>query len=143
MPGRRLAVAILLSLLPVAVGGRSHSREIAIIVNPSDRMNDISAEDLKAVFLGAKGSLKDAGQVRPVLLKGGPTHEAFLKEYLGKSNFALQTFYRSLVFSGQGAFPKTVNSDAEAIAYVRKTRGVIGYIDPSAITADVKIVRVK
>jgi len=37
----------------------------------------------------------------PVLEKGGAAHEAFVKEYLGKTDTALQTYYRGLVFMGR------------------------------------------
>lgn len=129
--------------MPLALGGTSHWREIAIISHPADGITEISAEDLKSVFLGTKLSIKDSNRIRPVLMKGGPAHEVFLKEYLGKSDFALQTFYRSLVFSGQGMFPKTVGSDAEVISYVAKTRGAIGYIDAAAVNTSVKTLQVK
>jgi ABC-type phosphate transport system substrate-binding protein len=77
------------------------------------------------------------------LIKGGPAHEAFLKEYLGKSDTALQAFYRSLVFTGKASMPKILGSDAEVVAYVAKTKGAIGYVSPDASTAGVKTLQVK
>ena len=59
----------------------------------------------------------------PVLEKSGPAHEAFLKQYVGKSDSALETYYRSLVFTGKASMPKVVTSDAEVEAYVAKDEG--------------------
>jgi ABC-type phosphate transport system substrate-binding protein len=81
--------------------------------------------------------------VEPVLEKGGATHEAFVKEYLGKTDAALQTYYRSLVFTGKASMPKTLGADAEVVAYVAKTKGAIGYVGAGASTAGVKTLVVK
>src|ERR1017187_9148991 len=92
--------------------------DLKIIANPSVGASAVSADELKNVFLITKTSLSDGSHVEPVLEKGGPTHEAFIKEYLGKSDAALQTYYRSLVFTGKASMPKTLGVDAEVVAYV-------------------------
>jgi ABC-type phosphate transport system substrate-binding protein len=81
--------------------------------------------------------------VEPVLEKGGATHEAFLKEYLGKTDGALSTYYRTLVFTGKGTMPKTFASDAEVVSYVAKTKGAIGYIAAGTEATGVKQLEVK
>ena len=81
--------------------------------------------------------------MEPVLEKGGTAHEAFVKEYLGKNDSALQTYYRSLVFTGKASMPKTVAADADVVAYVAKTKGAIGYVSAGASTAGVKTLDVK
>jgi hypothetical protein len=117
--------------------------EIKIIANPSVGASGISSDDLKRVFLVTKSSLSDGSHVEPVLEKGGAAHEAFLKEYLGKTDAALNTYYRSLVFTGKGAIPKTLASDAEVVAYVAKTKGAVGYVTASTPVAGVKELEVK
>ena len=117
--------------------------EIKVIANPSVGASDISSDELKRVFLITKSSLADGSHVEPVLEKGGATHEAFLKEYLGKTDGALTTYYRSLVFTGKGAMPKTFASDAEVVSYVSKTKGAIGYVAAGSVAAGVKQLEVK
>lgn len=117
--------------------------DIKVIANPGVGAASVSTDELKAIFLGTKASLSDGGHVEPVLSKGGPAHEAFLKEVLGKTDAALQTYYRSLVFTGKGSMPKTLTSDAEVAAYVAKTKGAIGYVSPGASTAGVKTLEIK
>jgi ABC-type phosphate transport system substrate-binding protein len=78
-----------------------------------------------------------------VLEKGGPAHEAFLKELLGKSDSALVTYYRSLVFTGKASMPKTFAADSEVVAYVSKTKGAIGYVAADASTEGVKTLEIK
>jgi ABC-type phosphate transport system substrate-binding protein len=117
--------------------------DIKVIVNPSVGASSISADELKGVFLATKMSLSDGSHVEPVLEKGGATHEAFVKEYLGKTDAALQTYYRSLVFTGKASMPKTLGTDVDVVTYVAKTKGAIGYVGAGASTAGVKTLEVK
>jgi ABC-type phosphate transport system substrate-binding protein len=133
-----MAVAVIaLASVPALAGGAK------VIANPSVKADSVSADELKSVFLEETSSLKDGSHVEPVLAKGGAAHEAFLQEYLGKSDSALQTYYRSLVFTGKGSMPKTVGSDADVVAYVAKTKGAIGYVSSGTSAEGVKTLEVK
>jgi hypothetical protein len=116
--------------------------DVKVIANSSVTANSISAGDVQAVFLLDKDSL-GGSHVDPVLSKGGAAHEAFIKQYLGKNDTALQAFYRSLVFTGKASMPKSLASDAEVVAYVAKTKGAIGYVSGGASTEGVKTLEVK
>jgi hypothetical protein len=116
--------------------------EIKVIANPSVSSSSISAGELKEVFLLTKNSV-GGGHAEPVLEKGGAAHEAFVKEYLGKTDTALQTYYRSLIFTGKASMPKTLGADADVVAYVAKTKGAIGYVSAGAATEGVKTLEVK
>jgi hypothetical protein len=116
--------------------------DVKVIANNSVTSNSISAGDLKDVFLLDKDSI-GGSHVEPVLQNAGATHEAFLKAYLGKPNSVLQAFYRSLVFTGKASMPKVTAADAEAVAYVAKTKGAIGYVSSGASTEGVKTLEVK
>jgi len=117
--------------------------DVKVIANPGLTASTISSEDLKGVFLATKSTLGESGRVEPVLLKAGPAHQAFIKEYVGKAEAALETYYRSLVFTGKGSMPKTLASEAEMVAYVAKTKGAIGYVSAAAATNGVKTLEVK
>jgi hypothetical protein len=116
--------------------------EVKVIANNSVAATSISASDLKDVFLLDKDTL-GGSHVEPVLQNSGATHEAFLKEYIGKPNSVLQAFYRSLVFTGKASMPKVTAADAEAVAYVAKTKGAIGYVSNSANSDGVKVLTIK
>jgi hypothetical protein len=134
---------LLISALAVFGARNALAADLKVIANPSVETSTISPADLKAVFLATKTSLAGGGHVEPVLEKGGPVHEAFVKEYLGKTEAALETYYRSLVFTGKASMPKTVASDADVVSYVSKTKGAIGYVSAGASTASAKVIEVK
>jgi ABC-type phosphate transport system substrate-binding protein len=117
--------------------------QIKVIANSSMPASSISADELKDVFLMTKTALRDGSHVEPVLLKGGATHASFIKEYLRKTESGLETYYRSLVFSGKGSMPKALATDAEVEAYVAKTKGAIGYVSSASDAAGVKTLDVK
>jgi hypothetical protein len=119
-----------------------HAADVKVIANNSVAASSVSVGDLKDVFLLDKDSL-GGSHVEPVLQNAGATHEAFLKAYLGKSNPVLQAYYRSLVFTGKASMPKVTAADAEAVAYVSKTKGAVGYVSAAASTDGVKTLEVK
>jgi len=133
-----------LALAALALGAATvWGADIKVIANSSVGASSVSSDELKGVFLATKSSLSDSSHVEPVLLKSGPVHEAFLKDYMGKSESALETYYRSLVFTGKGSMPKTFATDAEVVAYVEKTKGAIGYVGSATATTTAKVLEVK
>jgi len=117
--------------------------DVKIIANSSISVSQISPDDLKGVFLVTKTSLTDGSHVVPVLLKLSSTYNAFLKEYIEKTPSGLENYYRSLAFTGKGAMPKMLRTDADVLAYVRKTKGAIGFVSADAHTEGVKLLEVK
>jgi len=130
-------------IIGICAAVTASAADVKIIANASVGASSVSADELKGVFLATKTSLSDGSHVEPVLEKDGPTHEAFLKEVVGKTDSALETYYRSLVFTGKASMPKTTASDADMVAYVAKTKGAIGYVSAGAATAGVKTLEVK
>ena len=134
---------ILLGTLLVAIAGLVRAGDIKVIANSAVTASSVSADDLKGVFLATKTSLLDGSHVEPVLLKSGAAHETFLKQYLGKTDSALETYYRSLVFTGKGSMPKSLPSETDVVGFVAKTKGAIGYVSGAAATEGVKVLDVK
>ncbi|MFZ0868228.1 MAG: TonB family protein [Candidatus Sulfotelmatobacter sp.] len=116
--------------------------DVKLIANPSVKADTISPEEIKRVFLQEKTSLADGSYVEPVIEKDGPSHEAFLKMYMGRTDDDLRTYYRALVFTGRGSMPKELDSDNEMVACVARTKGAIGYVSAETSSEGVKILAV-
>ena len=130
-------------LVAIAIPCNAIPAEITVIANLSVKASVLSAAELRGVFLETKTSLADGSRVEPVLLKTGSAHERFLKGFLGKSNAALETYYRGLVFTGRGLMPAIRDSEQEVVAYVARTRGAIGYVSVGANLGNVKVLAVQ
>jgi hypothetical protein len=117
--------------------------QVIVIANPGVKAVDVSKGDLKDVFTGASTSLKEGGNVTPVLQKAGPVHDEFLSSYVGKNDTAFRAGWRSLVFSGQATMPKSLDSETAVVDYVSHNAGAIGYIGKATPHEGVKVLPVK
>jgi len=116
--------------------------EVKIIANSTVKATQISADELKKVFLLQTHFLKDGTYVEPVLRQSGTAHEAFLKEFIDLNDEALRTYYGTQVFTGKASMPRSFRSDTEYVAYIAKTKGAIGYVSMEAATEGVKTLEV-
>jgi TonB family protein len=129
---------LLVAIVLVLASLRAFAGEVKIVTNSNVTAETISAAEVKNIFLQEKRVLGDGTHVEPVLQKDGPTHQAFLREYLDRTAEDLRTYYRVLVFTGRGSVPKELSNDAEVVAYVAGRRGAIGYVSAEASTEGVK-----
>jgi len=121
----------------------ANAQDVVVIVNNGVKAAGASNDDIRGVFTGEKSSLGDGSHVTPVTLKTGAAHEAFLKAYVGKGDAAYRTGWRSLVFTGQGAMPKTFDSESALVDYVAATPGAIGYVGKGTDHDKVKTLSIK
>jgi TonB family protein len=133
---RLLSLVATVAMLSFA---RSLDGEVKVIANQSVRAGSISVAELKRVYLEQTRLLGDGSHVEPVLEKGGSAHDTFLRDFLEINDDALQSYYRTLVFTGKGSMPRALESDSDVVAYVTKTRGAIGYVNATAQVDGVKV----
>lgn len=132
-----------IAVMSLYAAANSQPAEIKIIANPGVAASEISRDELKRIFLMTKTSLPGADHVEPVLEKRGAPQDAFLREYIGRTDAALMIYYRGLMFTGKATIPKSFGSDAEITEYVAKTSGAIGYVAATYSTVAVKVLKVK
>ena len=88
----------------------------------------ISKRDVKNIFLGKKTTWSDQQKVTFAVLKEKEAYDTFLNVYLRKSSQQFDCYWLNMVFTGEGFFPKTFDSDEKVIEFVAKTEGAIGYV---------------
>lgn len=137
---RRICIPIMCC---ICITATASAADVKVIVNSGVGISTISSDDLKSIFLLTKKSFSDGTHAEPVLSKGGSAHDRFLKQYLGKTDDSLTSYYRNAVFTGKGLTPRSLASDADVAAYVAKTKGAIGYVGSDANPPGVKTVDVK
>jgi ABC-type phosphate transport system substrate-binding protein len=134
----------LITLLFAAVAASSaHTAGAQMIIASTNlKASEISKSDLKDIFSGDASTLGGI-HVTPVLLKGGAVNDEFLSAYIGKSDLAFRTGWRSLVFSGQATMPRSFDSEAAVVEYVAHNPGTIGYIGRGTPHEEVKVIAIK
>jgi hypothetical protein len=111
----------------IACCSAAQAQDVVLVANKSVQISAIKITDLRAIFTGTKTRFADGSHAVPVLLRGGPVHEVFLKNYLGESPDEFRVRVQKAVFTGQGAMPRTFDSESALIAYVAITPGALGY----------------
>ena len=139
---KRLVLYMIFGTL-AALLAQSARAQVMVIANPGVKAVDVSKADLRDVFSGASSNLAGGEHVTPVLLKENAIHEQFLSQYVGKSDTAFRTSWRSLVFSGQGVMPRSLESEAAVVEFVARTPGAIGYISRATPHDGVKTLAVR
>jgi hypothetical protein len=130
-----------LILLLGSLGSWSAARaqDIVLVANKGVRISEITNADLRGIFMGTRTRFADGSHAVPVILKGGPVHEVFLKKHVGEGPEEFRSEWRKVVFTGQGAMPKAFDSEAALIEYVAATPGAVGYVSRISSEDEVKI----
>ena len=106
----------------------AEAQDVVIVANKSVSVSQISAAQLREIFIGVRSRLNDGSHVVPVLLKGGPAHEVFLHHYIGDNPQEFRARWVKATFTGEGTMPKEFYSETELLHYVSVTPGAIGYV---------------
>jgi ABC-type phosphate transport system substrate-binding protein len=142
LPVRPFLVGVLLlvsaTLAPLGV----RAAELVIIANSAQSGPNLEAKDLERIYMGKLSRWDNDEAIVPVMLKGGPVHEAFVKSYLDRSPHRFVTYWRQMIFTGKGTPPRSFASEEELIAFVAATPGSVGYASAVTVGQDVKIMAI-
>jgi len=95
------------------------------------------------MFSNKKQRWSHGGKVELVTYKGGPVQDEFCNSFLGKSSSQFKQFWRQLVFTGQGASPKEVNSVEDMLQAISKEKSSIGFVPADTSLSSVKAITVE
>ena len=72
--------------------------------------------------------------------EGSASRTVFYDKVVQKNPSQLNAYWSRLIFTGKGAHPRQVCSDAEVVDAVLEDEETIGYIDSAAVTEGVKVI---
>lgn len=133
-----LLIAAVSSPMPLAA-----EDDFAVIVHPDNAATSIDLMTLSDLFLKKSKAWPDGRAAEPVdQTAEAPVRARFSRRVHGRSQDAVLGYWQRKVFSGRDTPPPALGSDAEIIAFVRRTPGAIGYVSTAANTRDVKVIAV-
>jgi len=159
----RLTIALLTLMLATAVtpssappAGTSQPAElepqassaadecVAILVNRSNPVENLSFAELRKVFLGEQNHWSDGRRITVVMLESGkPERQAVLTSIYRMEDKDFNSYFLRHVFTGEiHAAPTTVANPSEVLKFVSNVQGAIGYLRTTAADESVKVVRV-
>jgi ABC-type phosphate transport system substrate-binding protein len=129
-------------ILVFAFGGEAWAQDVLIVANNNVSITQITPSQLRDLFTGARSGFKDGSRAMPVVLKGGPVHEVFLRKHVGDSPEEFRMRWRKAVFTGQGSMLKECGSEAALLEYIVSTPGAVGYVSRLVDESSVKVLAV-
>jgi ABC-type phosphate transport system substrate-binding protein len=141
-----VAAAALLLWAPQArvKASRPKQESLAIIVNQSNPVSDLSLSELRAVFLGERRHWPNGRRITLVMMEPGqPERDAVLREICKMSESDLRRrLLQGLLTGDILVSPKTLATPVGVRKFVFNVPGAIGYLRPADVDASVKVLRV-
>lgn len=111
---------------------------IVVIVNVANPVENLSASELKKIFLSDRSKWDTGKSVAPVMLAAGnPERVAFLKIVCGMSDADFGKYFLQAAFTGKSATPpKEVSSAHDVKSIVAGSPGAIGFVKASDFHGD-------
>jgi ABC-type phosphate transport system substrate-binding protein len=136
--------SIAVAALALALAAPAAAEEpFKVVANLEVSAESLSRAQLSDLFLKRASAFPGGGPAAPVdLAEDSKTFEEFSKEVHGKPGSLVRAFWKKVAASGRDSPPPVRHSDDEVLAFVRTTRGAIGYVSATAPTSGVKIIRV-
>ncbi len=133
-----MAVVLVAGLLAAA----ANAADVTVIVNPGVSESSLTANTLESIYLGKTVRWGSGQEIAPATMTGTPAHEAFLDAYVKKSTSQFSTFWKKMVFTGQGFPPKNFDAETGMVAFVAATPGAIGYVPAGTDTGNARVVQI-
>lgn len=131
-----LGLGLLFACLPAA------AQDVMIVIHKKASISQIKESELREIFTGVRTRFGDGSRAIPVVLKGGPIHEVFLRNHVGDDPAVFRTRWRKALFTGEGSMLKECDSEGALLFYVANTPGAIGYVSRVSEGDGVKVVSV-
>lgn len=149
-----LAMAVTMSSVPPAGTSQPTGPEpqgsapadecLAILVNRSNPVDNLSSAELRKVFLGEQNHWSDGRRITVVMLESGkPERQAVLTVIYRMEDKDFNAYFLHHVFTGDiHAAPTTLATPTEVLKFVSNVQGAIGYVRTTAADETVKVVRI-
>lgn len=128
----RLLIGLLLGSIAIA--------DTAVIVNPSNPINEASLEDIGNLFLKKVKKIKNQSLTPFDQSESSPSYAAFHKSTSKKTPQQMKSYWANKIFTGKGSPPETLRNDRKVMQLVSGQTDAIGYVDANAVDNSVKVI---
>jgi ABC-type phosphate transport system substrate-binding protein len=120
------------------------SEPLAIVINRTNPVNDISFNELRKIFLGNRSYWANGRRITLVMREPDePERRTILRDLCEMSEDQLKTHYLHGLFTGEILVsPKTLSSPMGVRKFIFNVPGAIGYLRIEDVDDSVKIVRI-
>lgn len=137
----KIVFLILFSCWPVA---SNPPRGLVVIVNKSNRIESLSADKIKVIYLRKISRWPWGAEIVPVdLPEKAPLRAIFLKSILNTTPHELEVYWIDQMVSRSLTPPLQVATDRAAKALVAATPGAVAYISQSEVDESVRVIEIR
>ncbi|HZS48033.1 MAG TPA: substrate-binding domain-containing protein [Blastocatellia bacterium] len=117
---------------------------LAIIVNKSNPIDNLSSIELRKIFMGERKTWSNGKRVTIVMRdEGQPEREAVLKAIYHMRDRDFNNYFMHAAFTGDATeAPKTLSSASGMLKFVFNVPGAIGYARVGEVNDTVKVIRI-
>jgi len=117
---------------------------LAIVVNRSNTVEDISSRELRSIFLGERSHWPNGRRITLVMRDPGePERKTILRDVCGMTEDQLKTHVLRGLFTGEILVsPKILSTPSGVRRFIFNVPGAIGYLRISDVDASVKVVTI-
>ncbi len=131
--------ALLIGLTCASLG--AGAADIVVVASSGSGVDNLSKQQVSELFLGKASSLPGGGKAALIdQPEASPLRDAFYSKVTGKSASQAKSTWSKLAFTGKGTPPKEGSSSDAIKKEVASNKGMLGYIDKSAVDGSVKVV---
>lgn len=116
---------------------------LAIVVNRSNPIDNLSSAELHTIFLGGRGYWANGRRITLVMREPGePERKAILRDVCGMNEDQFKTHFLRGLYTGEILVsPKILDTPYGVRKFIFNVPGAIGYLRISDVDATVKVVR--
>jgi ABC-type phosphate transport system substrate-binding protein len=120
------------------------SEPLAIVVNRSNPVDDLSSSDLREIFLAYRSHWKNGRRITLVMRDPGePESKTILRDVCGMNEDQFKTHFLHGLYTGEILVsPKTLATPTGVREFVFNVPGAIGYVRFGDVDSSVKVLRV-
>lgn len=124
--------------------GRVRENSLAIVVNRSNPVEEVSVKELRKIFLGQRGQWPHGRRIAVVMMEPGrPERATMLREVFRMNEETYQDYLLKGLFTGDVfVSPKILASPAVVRKFVLNAPGAIGYLRADDVDNTVKVLKV-
>lgn len=135
---------VICSLISMHAGGTPTDRDVAIVVNPSNPIGNITLADLRKIFMGERQYWKASNSVVPLMRSQGTRErEVILRVVFQMTEQQYGQYWVAKIMRAEVSDPPvSLFSNGMVLEGVRGNSGAIGYVNAAEVRSGVKVVRV-
>ncbi len=138
-----LAFGLLWSVFAASARAEDKTPALAIIVNPSNKMDGTTAKELQRYFKAEKSKTPEGLKLIIVMQEAGrPERDAALKNIYKMNEAQYTNYFVEATFTGAVANAPKSLSNVALKKFVATTPGAIGYVRSTDVDESVKVLKI-